>query len=70
MQSIAAIDRISATTRYSKRQLLNGNSAFTTVSTVGASINNLRIRGVVFPGGADTQTFTVDVVDMAERGDL
>lgn len=67
-QAIASIDRISATTRYSKRQLLNGNSSFTTTNLVPTSVNSLQIRSVSFPDGSDTRTFTVEVQQMGTRG--
>lgn len=69
-QAISSIDRISATTRYSKRQLLNGNSAFTTTNAVPVSLNNLQIRNVSFPDGADTRTFTVRTISMGTRGQV
>jgi flagellin len=68
--TIAAIDRIGTTTRFSDRALLNGTAAFTTASSAPAQIDNLSIRSVTFASGQETRDFDIDVEVQAERAEV
>lgn len=69
-QALQAIDRISATTRYSDSELLNGTKGFT-VTTQSDELNDLNVRRATFAPTMSAQgtiTYTVDVTQSAVRG--
>ena len=66
--TLAAIDRIAATTRYGDRPLLNGQADFVLVSTVPPELDNLNIRSVSFAPGETQRTFTITVTEEPQRG--
>ncbi len=64
-QSLAAIDRIAATTRFADQPLLNGNLGFA-LTGVSAELDLVDVQGGAFQGGFPQQV-TVDVVTAATR---
>ena len=63
--ALNAIDRIASTTRFARRNLLNGASDFVT-SGVNANVQNVNLRSVFF-GNASAVTFTAVVTQSANR---
>jgi flagellin len=68
--AIAAIDRIASTTRFSDRNLLNGNIAYTLVGNRPDELNDLRIRRVSFAPGELYRTFTVTIKRIPQRAEI
>jgi flagellin len=68
-QSLAAIDRIAATTRFGDRNLLNGTVDFVLSDDRPAELNDLKIRSVAFnPGETDRDLeITVNQVPLRAR---
>ncbi len=62
--AIAAIDRIAATTRFGRRDLLNGSAGF--VTSAAAGITNLDIQ-TTFLGGTSQALFTAQVLANASQ---
>jgi len=71
-QSLVAIDRIAASTRFAKRSLLNGASDFIIEqsATDRGAVDELQVRQVRLAPSAETQTFSVNVTKLAERAML
>lgn len=66
-QAVAAINRIAATTRYSDRNILNGNAGYVTTGTMPDVLNDLSIRSMTFAGSQDSRSFTVNIDTDAQR---
>ncbi len=68
--AIQAVDRISVTTRYADRPLLNGNMDYVLVGDRPDGIDDLKVRRISFPDDTLTKTFTVDIVRNAQRAQI
>jgi len=79
-QSIAAIDRIAATTRYGDRQLLNGSSAYqlngvgvlssTEAAASATGFTDINIQSLRFAGTNNSRTISLQVTQDARRADF
>lgn len=65
--AIQAITLLARTTRFGGRGLLNGQAALTTLGSVGAFLNDLRIQAVSFPQGVTSHDFSGTLVASAIR---
>ncbi len=63
--AISAIDRIASTTRFGRRNLLDGSAGFVT-STGGNGLDNLNVQSV-FLGGTSQAFFTAQVTGLASQ---
>lgn len=64
--AISAIDRISKTTRYADRELLNGSSGFT-ISNQSQQINDVLVKQAVFSQGQTSLSLNFEPVQSARR---
>lgn len=64
--AISAIDRISKTTRYADRELLNGSSGFA-ISNQSQQINDVLIKQAVFSQGQTSLTLNFEPIQSARR---
>ncbi len=64
--AISAIDRISKTTRFADRELLNGNSGFA-ISNQSQQINDLLVKQAVFAQGQSTLSLDFEPISSARR---
>lgn len=69
-QSLVAIDRIAQSTRFGKRGLLNGDSAFLVEKPQAGAFDELDVRSVRLAPGAEVQKFDVNIAQMAERATI
>lgn len=69
-QSLVAIDRIAASTRFANRNLLNGESDFQVQRTAGGAFDELTVRSARLAPGATAQNYDVNISQLAERATL
>ncbi|OHB76984.1 MAG: hypothetical protein A2Z34_03750 [Planctomycetes bacterium RBG_16_59_8] len=60
-QAITAINRIAATTRYSDREILNGNAGYVTTGSMPDAIDDLSIRSMTFASSQASRDFDVQI---------